>query len=84
MYTSDPKTSPDARTIELMTLSELQEIVGPPVHGKAGGSGVIDPVGVQAAIDHKLPLAVLDGREISVIADALSGKSFIGTRIEVE
>ena len=83
VYTSDPKTSSDARTIELMTLSELQEIVGPPVHGKAGGSGVIDPVGVQAAIDHKLPLAVLDGREIGVIADALSGKSFIGTRIEV-
>ncbi len=83
VYTSDPKISPDARTIELMTLSELQEIVGPPVHGKAGGSGVIDPVGVQAAIDHELPLAVLDGREIDIIADALSGKAFIGTRIEV-
>ena len=67
-----------------MTLSELQDIVGPPVHGKAGASGVIDPVGVQAAYDHPLPLAVLDGREIGVIADALSGKSFIGTRIEVE
>ena len=83
VYTSDPKTTSDARTIELMTLSELQEIVGPPVHGKAGGSGVIDPVGVQAAIDHELPLAVLDGREIGILADALSGKSFIGTRVEV-
>ena len=53
------------------------------MHGKAGGSAVIDPIGVQAAIDNQLPLAVLDGRELERIADALAGKSFIGTRIEV-
>ncbi|MEE2748042.1 MAG: UMP kinase [Candidatus Thermoplasmatota archaeon] len=83
VYSSDPNKDSDARPIESMTLSELQEIVGPPVHGKAGGSGVIDPVGVQAAIDHNLPLAVVDGRDIGRIADALAGKAFIGTRIEV-
>tara|TARA_X000001036_G_scaffold380376_1_gene371736 strand:- start:308 stop:511 length:204 start_codon:yes stop_codon:yes gene_type:complete len=66
-----------------MTLSKLQEIVGPPVHGMAGGSGVIDPIGVQAAIDNNLPLAVLDGRDLGRIADALAGKPFTGTRIEV-
>jgi aspartokinase-like uncharacterized kinase len=67
-----------------MSLAELQEIVGPPIHGKAGGSGVIDPIGVQAAIDNNLPLAVLDGRYLDRVADALAGKPFIGTRIEVE
>jgi aspartokinase-like uncharacterized kinase len=66
-----------------MTLTELQEIVGPPIHGKAGGSAVIDPIGVQAAIDNDLPLAVLDGREMDRVADALAGKPFIGTRVEV-
>ena len=83
VYTSDPRSNPDAHSIDSMTLGELQEIVGPPVHGQAGGSSVIDPIGVQAAIDHSLPLAVLDGRDITRIADALAGKSFIGTRIEV-
>ena len=83
VYSSDPRVDSGARPIESMTLSELQQIVGPPVHGKAGGSAVIDPIGVQAAIDNKLPLAVLDGRELERIADALAGKSFIGTRIEV-
>ena len=83
VYTSDPRVDPDAHTIDSMTLSELQEIVGPPVHGKAGVSGVIDPIGVQAAIDHSLPLAVLDGREIQRIADALAGNSFIGTQVQV-
>ena len=84
VYDSDPRANPDALSIESMTLSELQEIVGPPVHGAAGGSGVIDPIGVQAAIDHKLPLAVLDGREIERISNALAGKSFIGTQVEVD
>ena len=83
VYSSDPRVDSDARPIESMTLSDLQQIVGPPVHGKAGGSAVIDPIGVQAAIDNQLPLAVLDGRELERIADALAGKSFIGTRIEV-
>ncbi len=84
VYSSDPRTNPDAFSIESMTLSELQQIVGPPVHGQAGGSGVIDPIGVQAAIDHNLPLAVLDGREINRIGDALAGNSFIGTQVEVD
>lgn len=83
VYDKDPRTSDDARPIESMTLSELQEIVGPPVHGKAGGSGVIDPIGVQAAIDHSLPLAVIDGRETARLESALSGKKFEGTSIRV-
>ncbi len=83
VYSADPRVDSGARPIEFMTLSELQEIVGPPVHGKAGGSSVIDPIGVQAAIDNNLPLAVLDGREMDRMADALSGKPFVGTRIEV-
>jgi len=83
VYSSDPRVDSGARPIEFMTLSELQDIVGPPVHGKAGGSSVIDPIGVQAAIDNNLPLAVIDGREIDRIADALGGKPFVGTRVEV-
>ncbi|MED5487406.1 MAG: UMP kinase [Candidatus Thermoplasmatota archaeon] len=83
VYTSDPRSNPSAESIEKMTLDDLQAIVGPPVHGKAGGSGVIDPIGVQAAIDNQLPLAVLDGRDLSRLAKALSGLAFTGTLIEV-
>mgnify|MGYP001170354923 CR=1 FL=1 len=83
VYSSDPRLDSAALPIESMTLSELQEIVGPPVHGKAGGSAVIDPIGVQAAIDNNLPLAVLDGSQMNRMRDALAGKPFVGTRIEV-
>ena len=44
------------------------------------------PIGhatVQAAIDNNLPLAVLDGSQIDRMADAVAGKPFVGTRIEV-
>ncbi len=83
VYDKDPRQFEDACSIDSMTLSELQQIVGPPVHGKAGGSGVIDPIGVQAALDHSLPLAVLDGRETNRLASALSGIPFEGTSIRV-
>jgi uridylate kinase len=84
VYSSDPRSNADAHPIELMTLQDLQKIVGPPVHGAAGGSGVIDPIGVQAAIDHCMPLAVLDGRKTDRLKAALNGEPFEGTRIEVE
>ncbi len=83
VYEKDPRQFEDARPIDSMTLSDLQQIVGPPVHGKAGGSGVIDPIGVQAAIDHGLPLAVLDGRETARLESALTGSPFEGTSIRV-
>lgn len=83
VHDEDPRQNPESDPIEQMTLAELQAIVGPPVHGAAGGSGVVDPIGVQAAIDAGLPLAVLDGRPVDRIASALKGEPFIGTRIEV-
>ena len=84
VYDSDPRINPNARTIENMTLSELQGIVGPPQHGKAGGSGVIDPIGVAAAVEENLPLAVLDGRDPSILRSAILGGTFTGTTIRTD
>ncbi|MEE2811450.1 MAG: UMP kinase [Candidatus Thermoplasmatota archaeon] len=83
VHDKDPRKHSDARPIDLMTLQELQDIVGPPIHGAAGTSAVIDPIGVQAAIDHSLALAVLDGGQVDRLAAALAGESFEGTIIEV-
>ncbi len=81
VFDSDPRSNSKARTIEDMTLTELQQIVGPPQHGKAGGSGVIDAIGVAAAIDANMPLAVLDGRDPSLLRSAILGGTFTGTTI---
>jgi len=83
VHTADPHVDPSAEPIDVMTLAELTAIVGPPVHGAAGGSGVIDPIGVAAASEAGLRLAVLDGRLPNLIAAALAGEAFEGTQIEV-
>jgi uridylate kinase len=39
----------------------------------------VDPVAVSIAANHKINIAVLDGREIDLIESALDGKEFHGT-----
>ncbi|MBC8437669.1 MAG: hypothetical protein H8D82_00190, partial [Euryarchaeota archaeon] len=77
-------TNPDATPFSRMTLADLQTIVGPPEHKGAGPNVVIDPIGVQVAIDNTLPLSLLNGKETERIENCLLGKQYIGTTIEVE
>ena len=83
VHSADPAIDPDAVAREQMTLAELQDIVGPPEHAAAGPTAVIDPIGVQAAIDAGLPLRVLDGRRLQQLAACISGMAFEGTTVEV-
>ena len=48
---------------------------------KPGSSAVVGPVAVQVAIDSGVNLAVLDGRDIRRLDDALEGNLFEGTII---
>tara|TARA_B100000287_G_scaffold268813_1_gene252911 strand:+ start:15317 stop:16018 length:702 start_codon:yes stop_codon:yes gene_type:complete len=82
VYSEDPRDNPQAESFEKLTLHELQEIVGPAEHASAGGSKVVDPVGVGEAVRHGLPLVVLDGRDTWRITAALDGGEFGGTLIE--
>ncbi len=83
VHSADPAIDPDAVARERMTLAELQDIVGPPEHAVAGPTAVIDPIGVQAAIDAGLPLRVLDGRRLQQLAACISDRAFEGTTVEV-
>ena len=82
VHSADPRTNPDAVRFEQMSHDELREIVGPPIHRSAGGSGVIDPIGADRARKAGLPLAVLDGRHMERLHACLCGESFEGTTIE--
>jgi uridylate kinase len=44
---------------------------------------VIDPIGVQIAIDNDIELALLNGRELEGLAKCIAGKAFRGTIIGV-
>lgn len=82
VYSADPRTDEDAIRFEHLTHDEFREIVGPPVHRSAGGSGVVDPIGADYARTANLSLAVLDGRHMERLHACLCGESFEGTTIE--
>lgn len=81
VYDKDPRTNDDAEAKTHLTLSELGEICGVGVPLKAGASAVVDPIAVARAIDANLTLAVLDGRDLTLLDLALDGKEFTGTII---
>jgi len=81
VYSNDPRENPGAESYDSLTLRELQEIVGPPEHAEAGSSQVVDPVGVAEALDHCLPIDVLDGRITQFIKNSLEGNDFEGTMV---
>ena len=79
VHEQDPNENPEAKAFDRLTLEQLQSIVGPAEHAEAGGSQVVDPVGVGEAVRHGLPLDILDGRKPQNIRLALEGSDFGGT-----
>jgi uridylate kinase len=82
VYTKDPRHHDDAEALTEMTLKELGEIVGVGTPLEPGASTVVDPVAVGVAMEAGLDLAVLDGRDVRRLDDALEGKYFEGTIIK--
>ena len=75
VHDSDPRTNPDARSFDTLTHSQLQKIVGPAEHSKAGPSQVVDPIGADVAAEAGMPLCILDGRSISALRSDNAGCS---------
>ena len=84
VFSTDPRINPRAESFDSLTLSQLQEIVGPPEHNEAGSSQVVDPVGVGDALEHNLPIDVLDGRDARIIQSSLEGSDFEGTKVRAD
>jgi len=79
VYEEDPKNNINARSYDTLTLDQLQEIVGPPEHSKAGISQVVGPIGVACAAVNKMTLNILDGRNMENIKNAIEEREFQGT-----
>ena len=82
VHESDPRTDPNAVAHDRLTHSQLQAIVGPAEHSRAGPSQVVDPMGVKAAASAGMPLSILDGRDSEAVRSAIEGGDFGGTVIE--
>ncbi len=81
VFAEDPKENPDSASFDILTLTELQKIVGKPKHSGAGKSQVVDPIGVGEALKHNVDLDILDGRDTDKILRSLQGEEFEGTMV---
>ncbi len=81
VYDKDPREFDDAQSLTKLTIDQLAEITGIGEPLAPGASAVIDPVAVGWAKDSCIDLAVLDGRQISILEQALDGQPFNGTLI---
>ena len=84
VYDEDPRLNPDTKAHDHLNHEELQKIVGPAEHKKAGQSSVVDPIGVFEASKAKLELNILDGRISNTLRGAMEGSEFDGTVISSE
>lgn len=80
VYDKDPREHEDAKPMFDISIEELAQITGtePLLPGQ---SAVVDPIAVGWAKDSSIDIAVLDGRDISLLDSALDGKEFKGTLI---
>ncbi|QLH75207.1 MAG: UMP kinase [Methanomassiliicoccales archaeon] len=79
-YTADPKKHPDARRISRMTFKALYELVNKGAHG-AGPSDVFDRLGAEIAMRNKIPIYIINGRDIDELRKAVLGQEVKGTYI---
>ncbi|MCK4613684.1 MAG: UMP kinase [Thermoplasmata archaeon] len=89
VYTSDPKTNPDARLFRKMPSSRLLDIAHSMERG-AGKSGVADPLAARLIVRTGIPTLVCDGREPGIVEKSINApldeleKAFEGTLIQKE
>jgi uridylate kinase len=79
VYSKDPRVHQDASPITSLSLHELLELTGERL--EPGASAVVDPVAIKKAIEGRLKILVLDGRQPDLIGAATKNEHFDGTTI---
>ncbi len=82
VFDKDPREHEDAQSFSSMTFDQLADITGIGEPLAPGQSAVIDPIAVGWAKNAAITLAVLDGRQIPLLEQALDGEPFEGTLIQ--
>lgn len=80
VFTDDPRKNPDAKKITRMTIKELKEIVYS--EHDACKSSVFDPLGVKIAMENRIDILMVDGRNLSELRNAILGKDINGTFVD--
>jgi len=82
IYTTDPKLDIRASRYPLISITELQSMC-PDVWERAGTSSVIDGIACRIIAEARIPTFVLNGNDLKSLENAIYGREFNGTIIEV-
>lgn len=80
VYTADPRKDAAAKRLDRMTYEQLVILAGES-HTKAGPSHVFDPKAARIVAEARIPLAVVNGRDLEALRNAILGKPFHGTLV---
>ena len=81
LYDRDPKRYRTARRRDEVGWDEFQEIVHREATGEAGQEFLFDRLGADLLHRAKIPLAIVDGRDLGKLDKALRGRPFEGTLV---
>jgi len=79
-YSADPKKVSNAKRYEKLSFRELLDLVDKGRH-EAGTSDVFDRLGVQIAMEARIPIYIVNGRNLEELENAVRGRSIKGTVI---
>jgi len=80
VYTADPAKDRTAKRLETISHAELVALTAKEEH-RAGPNIVFDPLGAKIVARAKIPMLVLDGRNLPNLRKAIMGEPCEGTRV---
>ncbi|RLF47814.1 MAG: UMP kinase [Thermoplasmata archaeon] len=83
IYDKDPKKYEDAKKLDRMSIKELRKMAGEEWK-KAGESAVIDSIACRIIEEEKIETFVVNGKRLDELENAIYGKKFNGTVVEVK
>jgi uridylate kinase len=82
VYDRDPRTDPGAQRHARITWPDFRARVHEATSGEAGQNFLFDRLGADTLARAKIPLRVVNGRDLANLEAAISGREFDGTRVE--
>jgi len=82
LYDKDPRTHRDARRYNHPRWDAFRSVVYGSTGTEAGQEFVFDRFGADLLARAKIPLAIVDGRDLPNLREALHGRPFDGTRVD--
>jgi len=83
IYDKDPKKYEDAKKLDRMSIKGLRKMAGEEWK-KAGESAVIDSIACRIIEEEKIETFVVNGKRLDELENAIYGKKFNGTVVEVK